>query len=134
MVAAVAYLLVMLAGFVGLLPVLVWLFGEARDGIRFQNDYEKKEEHEMLMFSGLETQSEISQLLDEIHGSPSRTFLSEGVCEHRPSWGDDECPRETQVRARAEEHRLFIAKCREARVPTGSGDLLDRWVAHRPAS
>lgn len=42
MVAAVAYLLVMIAGFIGVLPVLVWLFGESPGGIRFQNDYGKR--------------------------------------------------------------------------------------------
>jgi hypothetical protein len=46
---------VMTAGFIGVLPILVWLFGVAQGGNRFQNDYGKKEDNEMLMFSGLET-------------------------------------------------------------------------------
>lgn len=33
--------------------------------------YGKKEVSEVLMFSGLETQSEITLLLDEIYGNPS---------------------------------------------------------------
>ena len=86
MVAAVAYLLVMIAGFIGVLPVLVWLFGESPGGIRFQNDYGKREEHEMLMFSGLETQGEINRLLDELYGGLDQDSPVEaGHCEpHRP--------------------------------------------------
>jgi hypothetical protein len=47
---------------------------------------------EMLMFSGLEAQSEINRLLDELYGNLDRTSL------------DDELTREAQVRAR-EEHQ-----------------------------
>ncbi len=86
MVAAVAYLLVMIAGFIGVLPVLVWFFGEAPDGTKFQNDYGKKEDNEMLIFSGLETQGEINRLLDELYGGLDQDSPVEaGHCEpHRP--------------------------------------------------
>ncbi len=86
MVAAVTYLLVMIAGFIGVFPVLVWLCGESPSETRFQNDYGKKEKHEMLMFSGLETQGEINRLLDELYGGLDQDSPVEaGHCEpHRP--------------------------------------------------
>ncbi len=86
MVAAVAYLLVMIAGFIGVLPVLVWFFGEAPDGTKFQNDYGKKEDNEMLIFSGLETQGEINRLLDEIYGGLGQASAAEagGLEPHEP--------------------------------------------------
>lgn len=85
MVAAVAYLLIMTAGFIGVLPVLIWLFGEAPGASGFQNDYEKKEENEMLMFSGLETQSRISQLLDELYGGLGQASPAEAG-DRKPRW------------------------------------------------
>lgn len=77
MVAAVTYLLVMIAGFIGVFPVLVWLCGESPSETRFQNDYGKKEKHEMLMFSGLETQGEINRLLDELYGGLGQASAAE---------------------------------------------------------
>lgn len=85
MVAAVAYLLVMTVGFIGALLVLVWLFGEAPGAIRLQNNYGKKEENEMLMFSGLETQSEISQVLDELYGGLDKGSPMEAG-DREPHW------------------------------------------------
>ena len=77
MVVAVAYVLVATAALFGALPVLVRLFGEAPGGTKFQNDYGKKEDNEMLMFSGLETQGEISRLLDELYGGLGQASAAE---------------------------------------------------------
>lgn len=53
---AATYLLVTTVGFIGVLPVLLWLFGEAPNTTGVQNDYGKKEDNEVLVFSGLKTQ------------------------------------------------------------------------------
>jgi hypothetical protein len=61
---------------------------------------------EMLMFSGLEAQSEITRLLDELYGNLDRTSLDEagGCVAYASRRRGDEPTREAQVRAR-EEHQ-----------------------------
>lgn len=84
MVSAMVYVFIMSAGFIGALPVLIWLFGEPPGATRFENDRTKKEVKEMLMFSGLEAQGEINRLLDELYGALEQASLAVAEeCERR---------------------------------------------------
>lgn len=61
---------------------------------------------EMLMFSGLEAQSEINRLLDELYGNPDRASLDTagGYAANASQRRDDELAREAQAR---EEHQVL---------------------------
>lgn len=72
---------------------------------------EKKEVSEMLMFSGLESQSEINRLLEELYSSPlSRTSLGEGRGCRALRRGGAEHLEGVQEQARGEEHRPLRAE------------------------
>ena len=76
-----------------------------------ERSHGKKEASETVMFSGLETQSEISRLLDELYGRLDRVPLGEMAGRERcTSLQTAEYPKGVQGRAREGERRLLHAK------------------------